>query len=216
MTEEEGSRKRKKPDATGGTEHAEEWKKLTGLTLPKHGKIVPGKGSGNYDAFVSSHGRIKRVHVNTKVVVWTTGSTDTHRYKQVRLLVKGEAEQNASSKLCKVHQLVYLAFHHVDGEEWPEHVRHLDGDLTNNRRENIAGGTMSENQQDSIRHGTKSGFNGESVKRVKQIDKTTGDLIATHLSVSAAAHAVRGDQGTISNCCLGKRRTHGGFRWEYD
>lgn len=221
MTEEEGLRKRKLPDATGGTEQAdrdgEEWKKLTGLTLPRHGKIVRGrKGTGDCNTFVSSHGRIKRVHVNTKDVIWTTGSPDKAGYTQVSLLVKSETRQNASKRRCYIHQLVYLAFHHVEGEEWPEHVRHLDGDNTNNRRENIAGGTRSDNAQDSIRHGTFTGH-GSRVKRVKQIDKTTGDVIATHDSGYAAVRAVDGGhQGGISACCLGKRKTHAGFRWEFD
>lgn len=52
----------------------------------------------------------------------------------------------------KVHQLVALAFHgpRPEGHE----TRHLNGDHTDNRIENLEYGTRSENRQDCLRHGT--------------------------------------------------------------
>lgn len=52
----------------------------------------------------------------------------------------------------KVHRAVAAAFH---GVRPPNSViRHLDGDVSNNLPENLIYGTSSENQQDSVRHGT--------------------------------------------------------------
>jgi hypothetical protein len=51
-----------------------------------------------------------------------------------------------------VHSLVILAFvgPRPDGEQ----VRHLNGNPADNRLTNLAYGTQSQNQQDSLRHGT--------------------------------------------------------------
>jgi hypothetical protein len=53
-----------------------------------------------------------------------------------------------------VHRLVIEAF----AGPRPEGMvcRHLDGDRTNNRADNLAWGTYSENEQDKVRHGTKA------------------------------------------------------------
>lgn len=55
-------------------------------------------------------------------------------------------------KARRVHQLVALAFlgPRPEGME----VRHLDGDMTNNRLSNLAYGTHAENIADQVRHGT--------------------------------------------------------------
>lgn len=51
-----------------------------------------------------------------------------------------------------VHQLVLEAF--VGPRPEGLVARHLNGDPTDNRPENLAWGTQSENQYDSVRHGT--------------------------------------------------------------
>jgi hypothetical protein len=63
--------------------------------------------------------------------------------------------KNGRSKDWTVHKLMALAFY----GECPEglEVRHLDDNKTNNRVENLAYGTRSENVQDSIRNGTYNG-----------------------------------------------------------
>jgi HNH endonuclease/NUMOD4 motif len=51
-----------------------------------------------------------------------------------------------------VHQLVLQAF--VGSRPLGMEVRHLDGDPTNNRLENLCWGTRTENIHDAMRHGT--------------------------------------------------------------
>jgi hypothetical protein len=51
-----------------------------------------------------------------------------------------------------VHQLVLEAF--VGPRPENCEVRHLDGDPSNNRLDNLAWGTKAENQADKLRHGT--------------------------------------------------------------
>lgn len=61
-----------------------------------------------------------------------------------------------AKRLFTVHRLVATAFHGPapDGAE----VRHLDGDRANNRADNLAWGTHSQNMNDAYRHGTHPGF----------------------------------------------------------
>lgn len=56
-------------------------------------------------------------------------------------------------KLFKVHTYVCEAFH--GPRPSPDHVvRHLNGNNTDNRAENLAWGTKTENQADRVLHGT--------------------------------------------------------------
>ena len=53
-----------------------------------------------------------------------------------------------------VHRLVLAAFGGAPGEGMQ--ARHLDGDQSNNRADNLAWGTSSENIRDQLRHGTQA------------------------------------------------------------
>lgn len=52
----------------------------------------------------------------------------------------------------KVHRLIATAF--LGPSRPGQEVRHLDGDPSNNRVDNLQWGTRSENIRDSVRHGT--------------------------------------------------------------
>lgn len=67
--------------------------------------------------------------------------------KNYRTVHLGDRERDR-----KVHQLVLAAF--VGPVPEGQEVRHLDGDPTNNRLDNLLYGTRSENRLDSVRHGT--------------------------------------------------------------
>ena len=51
-----------------------------------------------------------------------------------------------------VHRLICMAFHGMPPIDWME-VRHLNGDATDNRPENLCWGTAEENWQDKRAHG---------------------------------------------------------------
>ena len=67
-------------------------------------------------------------------------------YRRVQLRVDGR------NKVFSVHQLVALAF--IGPRPNGLEVRHLNGDSLDNRVENLAYGTTSRNQLDSVEHGT--------------------------------------------------------------
>ncbi|WP_167757036.1 NUMOD4 motif-containing HNH endonuclease [Amycolatopsis sp. CFH S0078] len=110
----------------------------------------------NYDGIysVSSLGRVRS---EPHVVMRSNGHPQTvsarirrtytgHGYEQLRLCRDG------NNPLHFVHVMVCEAFHgpRPEGME----VRHLDGDSRNNRADNLAWGTQSENMYDRVRHGT--------------------------------------------------------------
>ena len=90
------------------------------------------------------------------------GRVRSWKWKQVRVLTGrrhgrcGHVDVHISGPGGKsrpfVHRLVMEAF--VGPKPPGLETRHLDGDPTNNRLSNLRYGTVSENQLDSVRHGT--------------------------------------------------------------
>ena len=75
---------------------------------------------------------------------------DTHSYPSVRLKTAVGVR-----KRLKVHRLVAETF--IGKRPTPQHeVRHLDGDRSNNRVENLAWGTPKENAADRTAHGRQA------------------------------------------------------------
>lgn len=74
---------------------------------------------------------------------------DDHGYPSVRLTIDGKR------KRLGVHRLV--AANHLPPRPTPAHeIRHLNGDKTDNRAENLAWGTRAENAADREAHGRTS------------------------------------------------------------
>lgn len=74
---------------------------------------------------------------------------DAKGYPQVHL-----ADGRSKPKTLRVHRLVALAFHNIPSGAGKLVVRHLDGDPANNRADNLAWGTYTQNEHDKHRHGT--------------------------------------------------------------
>ena len=106
-------------------------------------------------------------------------------------------------------------------------VRHLNDIKTDNRLENLAFGTMSDNTKDCIRNGNfnykaavkgliKGRAKGNAIsakKRSKPVRCIETGII--YASMSEANRQTGISYGSISNCCRGKRKTAGGYHWEY-
>ncbi|MFC3848880.1 NUMOD4 motif-containing HNH endonuclease [Corynebacterium hansenii] len=123
------------------TDHTETWRPIPGW-------------EGRYEA--STHGRIRNV---PRRIIMRNGIPKTIRpriltpqrkdkYGHLTLnLSRGDGRSNNRM----VHRLIAETFlgPRPDGM----HVRHLNGDPTDNRPENLAYGTHSENMRDMVRHG---------------------------------------------------------------
>lgn len=91
---------------------------------------------------VSDDGRVW----SDKTGRWLKGVPASRGYLQVALCRAGVPHKR------RVHALVALCF--SGPRPVGMVVRHLNGDMLDNRAENITYGTSSENQRDSVRHGT--------------------------------------------------------------
>ena len=105
---------------------------------------------------VSSHGRIwrkERVVVDKKGitrtypgVLKTFEKVDFEGYYCLSYGIDGKRGR------IRLHRAVALSFHGEPPEDKPL-VRHLDGDKTNNREDNLEWGSVAENNADKLAHG---------------------------------------------------------------
>ena len=148
---------------------------------------------------ISSYGR-----------VWNTNTNNILRpsltcgYHKVRL------SKNNQIKDKMIHHLVYSIFYNdIDFEGYV--IDHIDGDKTNNHKDNLRKITASENVLSAL-YVTKT--NG-SAKKVGQYTKD-GQFIASYPSAREAARVLGLDSSVISKVCRGvKYNSHGGFIFKY-
>lgn len=135
---------------------------------------------------------------------------DKKGYKVVRLMTI-----DGKRKTCKIHVIKAAAFIYSPNPLSYNIVRHLNDIKTDNRLENLAWGTFSDNMQDCIRNGR---FNyNTAVKNGKKISKPvkcieTGKYYA---SAKEASRLTGINNGNINACCSGKRKTAGRYKWEF-
>ena len=126
---------------------------------------------------------------------------------------------NGKYKIYKIHILKAKAFLYTPNPLLYKIVRHLNDVKTDNRLENLAFGTLSDNNLDCIRNGN---YNYKAavrncVKSAKKRSKPVKCLDTGEIFPSAheAECKLRIDNRRISDCCHGKRKTAGGFHWEF-
>ena len=85
-------------------------------------------------------------------------------------------------------------------------VRHLNDNKLDYRIENLAWGDKSDNMQDMI----KNGKFDKVMHQVRCVE--TGTI---YKSSREASRKLKISQSGISLCCLNKRKTAGGYHWEY-
>lgn len=142
---------------------------------------------------VSDQGRVRRIAKSRGAVVGrilraSRAVRGGYLMVQLQGLAAGKARQ-----LCPIHRLVLTAF---SGPPPPGmECRHLNGDCTDNRPENLRWGTRKENIHDNIRNGTfsrgesqpGSKLTAEKVGRIKtMLGAATYEEIGREFGVSRA------------------------------
>lgn len=144
---------------------------------------------------VSNMGRVKSLnynHTGTERVL--KPAYNTYGYLFVTLCKDGK------KKNCLIHRLVAEAF--LDNpHNYPE-VNHKDENKENNAVSNLEYCTSLYNNEYS------------KAKPVLQLT-LDGQLVQEWPSTHEAARQGGFNRGNISNCCLGKYKTHGGYVWKY-
>lgn len=175
-------------------------------------KWITVKGyDGLYE--VSNFGRVRSVsrvdsygrHRKEKVLT----PHDNKGYMQVGLYKNGKMSWHF------VHRLVAEAFIGIRPNGYE--VNHIDEDKANNCANNLEYVTRTEN----VRHGTgnkrrsTSNINHPALSRPVRQTSKDGEIVAIYPS-QAEAHRTTGINAShISLCCLGKRKTAGGYGWCY-
>ena len=161
---------------------------------------------------VSDLGRIKSLKYGKEKIL--KPRKNTRGYLHVVLCKDGKAKNS------KVHRLVAEAF--IPNPNNLATVNHKDEVKTNNTVVNLE--WMS--QKDNTNYGTRNKRAGEAIskaninnpmfsKQVQMLDKSTGELLATFPSLMEAERVTGIAQPNISSCCLGKRKSTGGYKWRY-
>lgn len=112
---------------------------------------------------------------------------------------------NGKQRHFYVHRL--LAEHYLPYRPGMQ-VNHIDGDRSNNNINNLEYVSLKEN----VLHGIY--VLGSRYKKVKQLNRT-GELIKVWDSIKMASENLGIVNSSISETCKKKRKTAGGFSWEY-
>ena len=86
------------------------------------------------------------------------------------------------------------------------YVKHKDGDVRNNRADNLEWCQEKEVQRGSA---------NKLARKVLQLD-LMGGLVGKYNSIADASYASGVDKSSISRCCRGSAMSAGGYRWIFE
>lgn len=171
----------------------EEWKDIEGY-------------EGLYQ--VSNKGKVKSLKYrgsNNECVL--KNRKTTKGYLQVALW------KNQKHKEFQVHRIVAKAF--IPNPDKLPQVNHKDENKTNNSVENLEWCTNEYNHNYGTRNLRASrGLNGEGSKQVYQftIEGKLLNIWPSTMECGRSGYC----QTSVSNCCIGKQKTHKGYKWCYE
>lgn len=127
----------------------------------------------------------------------------TRGYGQVNLSLRGVMTTH------RVHRLV--ATHFLPNPLNLTEVNHLNENKLDNRVENLEWCTRSHN----VNYGNRTEKQKAKVSIPVVQFSLNGTQIAVYPSVIQAARELKLSHSSISECCRGKRKTLGGYKWKY-
>lgn len=121
---------------------------------------------------------------------------------------------NGFQKTKFIHRLVYQNFKGVIPEKME--INHIDGDKDNNHISNLELTTHKENIEKAVEIGLiKTGEDSYNSRQVISINVLDESIVSKYGSIRLAEKHTGISSGNISQVCLGKRKTAGGYKWKY-
>ena len=174
---------------------------------------------GYADYLISNLGRVKSIKFNREKILKTY--QDKHNYWRVNLC------ENGKQKTHLVHRLVAKAF--VPNPNNLPYINHKDENPSNpictnlewcTHQYNMNYGTIKE--RSSISHTGKKQtiehINKVIETQIKPVNQYTkeGILVKVWNSMKDACIELNIQKSSLTKCCQGKRKTAGGYKWEYN
>ena len=150
---------------------------------------------------VSNLGRVRSLNCrgHKGCIGILTPRLDGKGYEMVALYKEGKARNT------KVHRLVAQAF--IPNPNNLPQVNHKDENKTNNNVKNLEWCTNKYN----LNYGTRNKRAAKTMGK-KVVCVATGEIFN---GIREASRKYNIDRSDISKCCQGKRKTAGGYKWEY-
>ena len=157
---------------------------------------------------VSDLGRVKSLWYGKEKIL--KPQKNTGGYLHVDLYKDGKVKHTL------VHRIVADTF--IPNPNNLKTVNHKDEIKSNNSASNLEWMSL----EDNLNYGThnkrvsEANINHPSLsKKVKMLEKKTGELLATFPSTNEADRVTGIYKSCISECCNGKRKSAGGYVWRY-
>lgn len=173
----------------------------------------PVKGyEGLYE--VSNKGRIRSLD---RIAIFKDGRSRKYYGKVLEIKTVNNSgyltvglHNNGKQKTLLVHRVVAEAF--IDNPNRYPEVNHIDQDKLNNRIENLEWCTHIKN----VNHGDEIERGAAKQRRnFRQLDMD-GNLIRVWSGFKKMERETGFQRKSVYDCCIGKRDSYKGFRWEYE